>query len=159
MKIKDEAEEFSRKQRAAQKKQRYRMRRKGRTADQGGGNKPRLIQIWVNDPEAWRAIHGVSEPTSLVAITEAHIIKQCRRYRKMEVEQAWGSIGRDYVFEDEAPKPLPPRTTPNVMTEEQEEIAGDDGVVFIEGDDGRGLHPTTWGGRRVRTSRNHKRGR
>jgi hypothetical protein len=154
MKIGDEAAEWKR-QKKAQKQKRYRMRQRGKAPD--GGNKPRLIQIWVNDPEAWRAIHGVSEPTSLVAITEAHIIKQCRRYRKMEVEQAWGSIGCDYVFEDEAPKPLPPRTTPNAMTEEQEEIAGDDGIIFIEADDKRGLHPCTGGGRRVRTSRNHKR--
>jgi hypothetical protein len=158
MKIKDEAEEFERRnvaRRKAEKQHRYRARQKAKTANR---NKPQQVVIWVSDPEAWRAINGVSEPTSLVAITEAAIHKRCKQWRRMRAEDAWNSIGPDYVLEDEAPKPLPPRTAPNAMTEEQFEIAGDDGVVFIEGDDGSGLHPTTWGGRRVRT-RNSKRNR
>jgi hypothetical protein len=48
-KLEDEAAEIIRK-RAAQKKQRYRMRRRGKTADPRDGNRPQLIQIWVCDP-------------------------------------------------------------------------------------------------------------
>jgi hypothetical protein len=145
-KIEDEASAF-RRRREAQKKARYRMRRKGKTADRGG-NKPQMIQIWVCDPEAWRAIHGVDERASLVAITESEIFKQCKRYRNTEVDEAWSRIGAEYVLE-EVPKPLSPQTAPNAMTEEQEELAGDEGFIIIEADDGKGLHPTTGGGRRV----------
>jgi hypothetical protein len=154
-KIEDEAKEFRRK-REAQKKQRYRMRQRGKAAaSTRDGNRPQLIQIWVCDPEAWRAIHGVDERASLVGITEAEIFKQCKRYRNMEVDEVWGRIGAEYIWE-EVPKPASPRTVPRAMTEEQEEMAGDEGIIFIEGDDGKGLHPGTWGGRRVRTNRNRK---
>lgn len=60
-----------------------------------------------------------------MGITEAEIFNQCKRYRSMEVDEVWNSIGPDYVLE-ESVKPLPAPTAPNAMSEEQVELANND---------------------------------